>query len=85
MQHPWWFPVGELTRHIVVYSTSFVLFVLATLYGSAISSLVESYIASKFVFHVVLALEYAIVVGDAIVIMGLMVGDVLRSVRKLMR
>lgn len=33
MQHPWWFPVGELTRHIVVYSTSFALFVLASMYG----------------------------------------------------
>jgi hypothetical protein len=38
MQHPWWFPVGELTRHLLVYSTLFSLFVLAALYGGIKSS-----------------------------------------------
>jgi hypothetical protein len=85
MQHPWWFPVGEITRHVLAYSASFFLFVLATLYGSAISHLVQHFVASKFVLHVVTALEYAIVVCDAIIIMILMVGDVLRTMRRLMQ
>ena len=85
MQHPWWFPVGELTRHVLAYSASFFLFVSATLYGSAISHLVQNSIASKFVLHVVTALEYAIVVCDAIIFMMLMVGDVVRTLRRLMQ
>jgi hypothetical protein len=85
MQHPWWSPVEEFTRHILIYSTLLSLFVLAALYGSAINALLESSIASKFVLHVVLALEYAIVVCDAIVIMIYMISDVLKGVRRLMR
>ena len=85
MQHPWWSPVEEFTRHILIYSTLLSLFVLAALYGSAINALLENSIASKFVLHVVLALEYAIVVCDAIVIMIYMISDVLKGVRRLMR
>jgi hypothetical protein len=85
MQHPWWFPVGELTRHLLAYSASFFLFVLATLYGSAISHIVQNSIDSKFVLQVVIALEYAIVVCDAIIILILMVGDVMKTIRRLMQ
>jgi hypothetical protein len=85
MQHPWWFPVGEITQHVLAYSTSFLVFVLVTLYGSAISHLVQNSIASKFVLHVVTALEYAIVVCDATIFMILMVGDAVRTIRRLMQ
>jgi hypothetical protein len=85
MQHPWWFPVGELTRHALAYSASFFVFVLATLYGSVITHLAQNSIASKFVLHVVTALEYAIVVCDATIFVMLMVGDVVRTIRRLMQ
>ncbi len=85
MQHPWWFPVEEFTQHILIYSALFSLFVLAALYGSAINALLEISIASKFVLHVVLALEYAIAICDAIVILIYMISDVLKGVRRLMR
>ena len=85
MQHPWWFPVGEITQHVLAYSASFFVFVLATLYGSAISHLVQNSIASRFVLHVVTALEYAIVVCDATIFMILMVGDAVRTIRRLMQ
>ncbi len=84
MQHPWWFPVRELMWHIAVYSTSFLLFVLAALCGSLASYLVEHAISSRFVVRVVVTLEYAIVVCDAVVFFGMMVNDVRKSLRRLM-
>jgi hypothetical protein len=77
--------VGEITHHVLAYSASFFVFVLATLYGSAISHLVQNSIASRFVLHVVTALEYAIVVCDATIFMILMIGDAVRTIRRLMQ
>ncbi len=84
MQHSWWFPVGELTRHIAVYSASFSLLVLAALYGSLVKSLAEHAVSSKFIVHVIVTLEYAMVVCDAITILEMMVNDVRRRLRRLM-
>ena len=66
MRRPWWFPVKDLTQHVLPYSTCFVLFVLAAVYGSALIDVASRAIGSKFVLHVLRFLEYAFVVGDAV-------------------
>ena len=84
MQHPWWFTVRELTRHMAIYSALFLIFVLAVLYGSLVNSLVERAVASKFIVHVVAAVEYAIVVCDALMILKMLVYDVRKRLWRLM-
>ena len=39
MQQPWWLPVRDLTRHVLVYSALLAVFFASMLFGSALSSL----------------------------------------------
>jgi hypothetical protein len=84
VQRPWWSSVLEFGQHVLTYSAAFIIFATAIVYGNAITVLVSHIGASKFVLHVLTALEYAIVVCDALFIAFLMIRDVLRNLKGLM-
>lgn len=82
MQQPWWLPVRDLTRHVLVYSALLTVFFASMLFGSALSSLAGHMLVSKFSFQVWRLLEYAVVVFDAVAILTFMAEDIFRSVRR---
>jgi hypothetical protein len=85
VQRPWWSSAMKFGRHVLTYSVAFIMFATATVYGNAITMLVSHLGASKFALHVLTALEYAIVVCDALFIAFLMIQDVLRNLKGLMQ
>jgi hypothetical protein len=82
MQQPWWLPVRDLTRHVLVYSGLLTLFFVSTLFGSMLSSMAEHMLVSKFPLHAWRFLEYAVVVFDAVAILTFMAVDLFRSIRR---
>ena len=82
MQQPWWLPVRDLTRHVLVYSGLLTLFFVSTLFGSTLSSMAEHMLVSKFSLHAWRLLEYAVVVCDALSMLTFMAADLFRSIRR---
>ena len=82
MQQPWWSPVRDLTRHVLVYSASLTVFFASTLFGSMLSSMAGHVLFSKFPLHVLRFLEYAAVVFDALAVFVFMVRDLLKSLQR---
>lgn len=82
MQRPWWLPVRDLTRHVLVYSTLLMVFVVALVYGSMLNSLAARALDSKFSLHVLGLLEYAAVVCDAMIILVYMASDIIGIVKR---
>jgi len=82
MQQPWWLPVRDFTRHMLVYSGLLTLFFASTLFGSALNSMAEHLLASKVSLHAWRLLEYAVVVCDALSILTYMAADLFRSIRR---
>jgi hypothetical protein len=82
MQHPWWLPVRDLTRHMLVYSAVLAGFFVSTLFGSVLSSLAEHILITKFSVHLLNFLEYAVVVCDALTMLVFMAVDVFRSIKR---
>ena len=77
--------VDDVMRHVFVYSAAFLFFVSAAVYGSVITALASHAITSRFVFHVLVVLEYAIVVGDAVLILLHLVRSVRDSFKRIIR
>ena len=82
MQQPWWLPVRDLTRHVLVYSALLTVFFASMLFGSALSSLAGHMLVSNFSLHVWTLLEYAVVVFDAVAILAFMAEDFFRSIKR---
>ena len=82
MRHPWWSPVRDLTRHVLVYSALLAVIFAATLFGSVLHSVAERVVVTKLPLHVLRFLEYAVVICDAIAVFVLMIRDLLRSLRR---
>ena len=85
MQHRWLAAVADITKHVLLYSIAFLFFVISAVYGSAITALASRAIESRFVFHVLVVLEYAIVVGDAVLILLHLVRSVRDSFKRIIR
>jgi hypothetical protein len=82
MQHPWWVPVKDVAKHVLVYSVALMLFTLAAVFESMLTSTAEHLIESKFTFRVLVCLEYAVLVSDAIIIVMLLVGNIWHSLKR---
>ena len=85
VQRPWWKPACTFAQQALVNSACLVLLVLAAVYGSSLISFSSHAIASKFSFHVLVILEYAVVVGDAIVILINVIEHVWRALKRAMK
>jgi hypothetical protein len=85
MQHPWWFPVKDLTRHVLVYSIALVLFTLAAVLESGLTAAAERLVISKFTFRVLVFLEYAVVIGDAIFVVIFLIRDIWHGLTRALR
>jgi hypothetical protein len=79
MRGPWWYPVWNIAQHTLVYAASFAFLALSAAYGSAITTLVSHVIASKFVIHVLIFLEYAAVAADALIVLGYLIQHLRRG------
>jgi hypothetical protein len=82
MQHPWWFPVRGLARHVLGNSTVLVLVASVFVFDSALLEFSGHLIHSKFVFHILMALGYAIVIVDAFFVGMALVQSVLSSLKR---
>lgn len=82
MQQPWWFPVRDLTRHVLGNSTLLLVFVIAMVYGSMLDSLAARVLSSRFSLYVLRFLEYAAVVCDAMFILISMAGVIIGIVKR---
>lgn len=85
MQHPWWFPVKDLTRHVLVYSIALVLFTLAAVLESGLTAAAERLVISKFTFRLLVFLEYAVVIGDAIFVVIFLIRDIWHGLKRALR
>jgi hypothetical protein len=68
MQQPWWFHVRDLTQHVLGNSTMLFLAALVCVLDSALLEFSVHLIHSKFVFHILEILGYAVVMVDAALI-----------------
>ena len=82
MQHPWWFPVRGLARHVLGNSTVLVLVASVFVFDSALLEFAGRLIHSKFVFHILMALGYAIVIVDAFFVGMALVQSVLSGLKR---
>ena len=82
MQHPWWFPVRDLAGHVLGNSTVLVMVTIVCVFDSALLELPGHLIHSKFVFHILMALGYAIVIVDVFFVGMALVQSVLRSLKR---
>ena len=85
MQQPWTLSVKEFVRHALLCSAVFLLVAIEAMYGSVINSFASHVIASKFVRYVLTALEYTVVVSNALFAVLWIVPDLLRKLRRLMQ
>ena len=69
MRGPWWHPVLALMQHTLVYVTSLSLLAVSAAYTSEITVLVSHVVPSKFVIHILVFLEYAAVVVEALFVL----------------
>jgi hypothetical protein len=82
MQHSWWLPVRDFAQHVLTYSVALMLFTLAAVAESNLTMNAERLIESKFVFHLLVCLGYAVAVSDAIFILMLLVEDIQRKLKR---
>jgi hypothetical protein len=82
MQHPWWFPVRDLAQHVLGNSTVLVIVTMVCVFDSALLEFAGHLIHSKFVFHILMALGYAIVILDSAFVGSILVQSVLRSLKR---
>ena len=85
MQRPWWSTAKELASHVLMYSAALTVLVLAAMYGSAIVALASHLIESQLVLHVLMFLEYALLIADAIFILAHVVQHIWESFRRILR
>jgi hypothetical protein len=85
MQYPWWYPVRDLARHVAVYSIALVLFTVAAVVESRVTATAEHLVTSKFTFRVLVCLEYAVVISDAVIILILLIENVWHSLKRALR
>lgn len=83
MQQPWTLPVKEFALHALVCSISLIVFAIELMCGSVITSMVSHVVTSKFPLRVLTALEYTVVVGNALYMTLVMGRDVVRKLRSL--
>lgn len=74
--------VKELVRHAAIYSFAFMLFSFDTVVGSIVSSLATRAIASRFILHVMIAVEYTVVVLQATFTVYLLVREQVHNMRR---
>jgi len=82
MQHPWWFPVRDLAGHVLGNSTVLVIATLVCVFDSALLEFAGHLIHSKFVFQILMAMGYAIVIVDAVFVGMTLVKSVLSSLKR---
>jgi hypothetical protein len=85
MQQPWWFPVRDLARHLLGGSTLFVLVTLMCVFDSALLEFAGHLIHSRFVFRMLVALEYALLIGDMMVIGIALIAGILSNLKRVQR
>ena len=85
MSHAWWKPLSRFAVHTLIYVTLFALLVLGAACTSALTALAPRLIESKFVLHVLLFLEYAFVVTDAVCALMYLVKLILVDFRRFIR
>ena len=69
MSSAWWKPLWHFAVHTMSYVTLFALLALGAACTSALTALAPRVIESKFVLYVLLFLEYAFFVADAIYVL----------------
>jgi len=82
MQHPWWFPVRGLARHLLANAAGVFMLTSACVFDSALLELAGHLIHSRFVFRMLVALEYALLVGDILVIGIALIGSILNNLKR---
>jgi hypothetical protein len=85
MQHPWWFHVRDLARHVLGNSLLFVVTTSLFVFDSALLEFAGRLIHSKFVFHSLVVLEYAFLVSDTVVIGMFVIENMLNSLKRVRR
>jgi hypothetical protein len=85
MQHPWWFSVRDLARHLLGSSTLFVSVTPMYVFDSALLEFAGRLIHSRFVFRMLVALEYALLIGDLMVIGIALIGSILNNLKRAQR
>jgi hypothetical protein len=85
MQHPWWLPVRDLARHVLIFSLSLILFTTAAIVESKVTATAEHLITSKFAFRMLVCLEYAVVMSDAVIILIMLIKTVCHSLKRASR
>jgi hypothetical protein len=82
VQQPWWFPVRDLARHVLGHSALLLILTLASVLNSALLEVARHLIHSKFVFHMLVALEYAFLVCDTVVIGMVLIRGILNRLKR---
>jgi hypothetical protein len=85
MRHPLFAVAADIARHVLLFSTAFLFLVISAVYGSAIAALASHAIASRFVFHVLVVLEYAIVLSDAALVLMYLAGNLRDSFKRIIK
>ncbi len=85
MQHPWWFPVRDLARHVLGNSALFAVVTLMFVFDSALLELAGRLIHSRFVFHMLEALGYALLISDIAVTGMILVRDIFNKLKRSQR
>ena len=77
--------VADFALHMALSCIGFTFFVIQVLYGAMVSALAACVIHSLFVIHVVTALEYSLVVVDAVYIIGVLAFEVWKNCERFLR
>ena len=85
MHGPWWHPVLALVQHALVCVTSLALLALSAAYASEITVLVSHFVPSKFVIHIMIFLEYAAMVVEALFVLEYLFRHVRMTFRRMMQ
>jgi hypothetical protein len=77
--------LADFALHMAISCVGFTFFIIQALYGAVVSALAERLIHSTFVIHVVTALEYTLVVVDAVYIIGVLAFEVWKNCARFLR
>jgi len=83
MQHPWRCSVRDILDHLLKNSAVLVMFSSVTVFDSVLIEIAGRLVISKFVFHILVALEYALVVGDATMIVMFLILSIWNKLRRI--
>jgi hypothetical protein len=83
MQQPWWFHARDLARHVLGHSTALLIFTLASVLNSALLEIASRLIHSKFVLHMLVALEYAFLVCDMVFVGMVLMRSIFDSLKRI--